>query len=321
MRKHQNQRFHCLRATYILRYLSDCCDYKDAKERLRNSRHTPEDLEVIDYIFQVRSFLANQSMSENTTYENSLTTLVVKLYELLLPGKTVSLQANREGITKELLWNLLAGVHGNGKDGFNEQEAWLHAEHFEIFRCLSYQDGYYYEDGSPKPFIASTSMFTFYRYNKDKTHSIQYLKTSMANVNKRPEHGFEVILIPAEIGDHWILFYVNLSRLTIWPINPYHPMEASARDLYFAEQLGNDLAKEFHLDNFTTEIPVVLQVVPVQNDTYNCGVYVISYMMAFLEPHLLENSPYFPFSTDQMRILLMAWFLTDSKPSIEARAL
>ena len=112
-------------------------------------------------------------------------------------------------------------------------------------------------------------------------------------------------------NQHWILLFIDCQRLALCPINPLTPLSPQQGDLDLITPFVTVFFTEFGLSSLILEVPSFIKRFPTQKDAFNCGVYVLMYMLAFLEPEILGNDM-IPYSAMQFRVLMSAWFLTKS---------
>jgi hypothetical protein len=93
-----------------------------------------------------------------------------------------------------------------------------------------------------------------------------------------------ILLIPVERENHWVLQYFDFKNLTMWPINPFYLFEPIEYDQVQIQEIGNAFSTCLNLDkSLIFKKPQILELFPTQTDNFNCGVHIISYIMAFME--------------------------------------
>jgi hypothetical protein len=199
---------------------------------------------------------------------------------------------------------------------FDTDNAWLRGEHVEFFRILLYLDGYFQDDGKIKPFVASAEFYKHFQAKLDKLEEISNFKSHFEEITFCDFSDLHILLIPIERNGHWILQFFDFKNLTMWPINPYYTLEPIEGDQELIQEIGNAFSACFHFKkSFIFEMPRILKYLPLQRDNFNCGVHIISYIMAFMEEEVTLKQG-IKLSPDNYRILLAGWLMTKSKPTL-----
>ena len=204
---------------------------------------------------------------------------------------------------------------------FKPGDTWIQGIHIDMLRELIYKDGNLFDDmtGKIKHILLTPSLFTY--LCSDSTDTEAYLRNTLRNNEVYVEQQLiaENFLVPVNLSNtHWILIALSTQRLTFCVLNPYHPQQPSAQDLEIGQKVASFFAKTFGFSDFLFESSSQTKNFPIQhkNDSINCGVYIMMYALAFID-ELSNPSTHLPFSVEEFRILLAAWFLTKSKPSFK----
>ena len=118
-------------------------------------------------------------------------------------------------------------------------------------------------------------------------------------------------LLPINTGNfHWILCVIDCTKSTFSILDPYQPANPSHDYIQKSHLVCDVFSQEFYLPHFSHEIWD--HHVPAQEDDYNCGVFVIWFMLYFsfgpdnLYLELASSS------IDKMRVLIATWLLKGS---------
>ena len=198
---------------------------------------------------------------------------------------------------------------------------WIQGVHIDMLRELIYKDGNLFDDmtGKIKHILLTPSLFTY--LCSDSIDTEAYLRNTLRNNEVYVEQQLiaENFLVPVNLSNtHWILIALSTQRLTFCVLNPYHPQQPSAQDIEIGQKVASFFSETFGFSDFLLEPSLHVKNFPIQqkNDSINCGVYIMMYALAFID-ELSNISTHIPFSVEEFRILLAAWFLTKSKPSFK----
>ena len=202
---------------------------------------------------------------------------------------------------------------------FDESKAWLEDAHMEIFRLLLQENDHSIAVSNPSigPLMITSQLFKEFTVFEEKSSVLQGLKNKLMlqGIFKTGKLLCSHLFIPVNIrNQHWILLFIDCQRLAFCPINPFSPLSPQQGNLDLITPFLTVFVTEFGLSSLILEVPSFVKRFPTQKDAFNCGVYVLMYMLAFLEPEILGNDM-IPYSAMQFRVLMSAWFLTKSKPT------
>ena len=189
----------------------------------------------------------------------------------------------------------------------------------EIFRLLLLQN----YDGSHRlsgqvPMMLSSQIFKELSITKDKTKCVQQFREDFESkgILKGNNILYKEILLPVNINEnHWILLYINISNLTHCPINPFCPLLPQKNDVLKAKEFMTDFANILGTQNYHLEVPQLASYFPKQEDGFNCGMYVLLYILGFISPNLVTEEG-FPLTVMEYRVLMAGWFLSRITPSL-----
>jgi Ulp1 family protease len=189
-----------------------------------------------------------------------------------------------------------------------------------MIRALLYNDGSFTEKGELKPVMITPSFYTL--LCSDTFDTCSWLKSCFRNLNLMIDDQLLpcTCLFPANIGgnSHWILIHVDIEKKTYFPINPYHPSTPNTIDIEVGEKIASCFSNYFNIEQLKYEAPQIVLDFPIQNqnDTSNCGVYVILYILAFFERPMDMKEILKKFSIQAYRLIITAWLLTKTIPQI-----
>ena len=165
----------------------------------------------------------------------------------------------------------------------------------------------------PKSICLSTFFYPALR-NGDKA-AFQWIRIALRDQNLLSDEGFAAteILIPIIIDEsHWILVTLDVTNKVYFTINPYHPTRPSQEELEMAEFCAQNISEEFGLQEFGEKHPRHIHHLPIQDDTYNCGVYIAMYMVIYsfgLNAVEFHGEPLKGQQIQSARLLVLAWIL------------
>ena len=118
-------------------------------------------------------------------------------------------------------------------------------------------------------------------------------------------------LLPINTGNfHWILGVIDCTKSTFSILDPFQPANPPNDYIQKGQLVCDAFSQEFNLPKFTHK--VWNYSMPTQQDTHNCGVFVIWFMLYF---SLGPDNIYLDLassSIDKMRVLITSWLLKGS---------
>jgi hypothetical protein len=130
----------------------------------------------------------------------------------------------------------------------------------------------------------------------------------------------KIVVLPWNVnGNHWIIAIIDFNKKECIIMDPYRPKDihntlCTDRFIELSSRMEENGVygekKDFPLLNF---IQCPMKNIPVQNDIYNCGVFIIYYMFT-----IISDSNFDPmFSPDEYRFCLKKYLLKKSENMTE----
>ena len=129
------------------------------------------------------------------------------------------------------------------------------------------------------------------------------VRSGLAYVKEQDLFEWDYLYIPINVdGNHWVMVVVDFKKHTLWALDPLPPAGDNGygreHELATVARFLNDLGKARYgagKDVLTWSRKDMLGI-PVQPDTYNCGVYVLMYAecmsrgsMIVIDPNTLPH--------------------------------
>ena len=323
VQKHQNrEKKHCTTAQFLLKVISCSPIFK----ALIMSSNTKIE-NFTNYNFLIYSLSTNptfQPMVETTKQgiSGQLVLAVAQQFAALTPNMILHFVEDIP-VTYQDIHRFLSGIsfdisHPSAKyfESFNAQNKWIEGTHIEMIRTLIYSHGFFTNNNKTKPILITPSFYPLIC-----THTFdacRWLKSCLRKQHLMIDNQIlpSTFLVPANIDEntHWILIYTNISTKTFFPINPYHPFNPNKNDIEVGMKIAASFSAFFKLGQLTYEAPAIVYNFPSQHDTYNCGIYVIIYSLAFLEENSNVKEKLHKHSIDAFRLIIVAWLMTKAIP-------
>ena len=103
-------------------------------------------------------------------------------------------------------------------------------------------------------------------------------------------------------GNHWIIVYADLRKGYICAINPMNPNTADDHSRFLANRIAAFLNALFDTRLSYVNMDTYL---PKQRDGYNCGIYILMYMLLFC----LHLDKILTLDPSQTRLLSVLWIV------------
>ena len=328
--KHQKHKTECIKGNFILKTITMIPKFESILDVLVDINYSQDNLDLIEAVYDLKSlFLTNTThallISNMYTIEGPLVDSIARLLVFMKPGQAIQQFPDIDGVTLDTIKTLLHGVYLNPNTqnrigiSFNEQEAWLEDQHMEIFRLLLLQ----YYDGSHQPskqvpIMLSSQIYKELSITNNKTKCIKHIWDNFVEKGllKGNHIQYEEVLLPVNLNNnHWTLFYINTSTSTYCPINPFCPSQPQEDDILLAKKFIKDLSSIFGTQEYYLEIPQIASYFPKQEDGFNCGMYVLLYILSFFSPNMMKEEG-FPWTVMQYRVWMAGWFLARITPSL-----
>ena len=331
LRKHHTRNsVECLKAVFILKTIGSLTKFESVIDLLVETTYSDQDLLLIDSVYALKQLLCEATEKlllpqHKGIMKGALLDQVSQVVSYTQNGKAIQRFQDMDGVTKEVIQTLLFGVEMTPQNcrltgtSFIEGKAWLQDPHIEIFRRLLGEDRQSSNIPKKVPLMITSQTFKEFITFPDKTSIIRHLKEHLISQNVfRAGHFLcDCFLFPININNpHWILLYIDTKRLTFCPINPFTPSTPRSDDSELLMPFLETFGSEFGIPALNLEVPSLTNIFPAQKDSYNCGIYILMYIMAFIEEQ--ENIKCrFPYSAMQFRVLMSAWFLTKVRPTFK----
>jgi hypothetical protein len=292
--------------------------------------YSQDNLQLIEAIYDLKSLFLQPT--EFTLLQPSIHSiegpLIDKISDVLVfmkPGQPIQQFTDIDGVTLDTINTLLHGVYLNQNTQkrinivFDEPKAWLQDQHIEIFRLLlSQKSNYPILTPQQTPIMLSSQIYRELHIAGDKTICKTRLREYLVQkgVLNQDQIQFEEILLPVNLNDnHWVLFYINTHSHTYCPINPFSPSQPQENDLLTAKTFMKDFTEILGAPEYFPTVPQLTLHFPQQVDGFNCGIYILLYILSFFTPDLVTKDG-FPFTAMQYRVWMAAWFLARIPPNI-----
>lgn len=328
--KHQKRKTDCIKGNFILKTIAMIPKFESILDVLVEINYSQDNLDLIEAMYNLKSLFITKPESpllSSTIHsiEGPLVDSIAQILFCMKPGQTIQQFPGIDGVTSDTIKTLLHGVYLNSNTQtrlgilFNKPAAWLQDQHMEIFRLLLLQN----YDGSHRlsgqvPMMLSSQIFKELSITKDKTKCVQQFREDFESkgIFKGNNILCKEILLPVNINEnHWILLYINISNLTYCPINPFCPSQPQKNDVLKAKEFMTDFANILGTQKYHLEVPQLASYFPKQEDGFNCGMYVLLYILGFISPNLVTEEG-FPLTVMEYRVLMAGWFLSRITPSL-----
>ena len=191
---------------------------------------------------------------------------------------------------------------------FSQNSSWLEDKHFDCFIYLIERQNYrnsHHQDPST-PVIIDPHFYPCLLFNTQKALLQLWKKLSKFNLLSNQGWLAKILLFPISLlNNHWILVHLDCSTCSFWTFDPFSPTQPTQEHLEIAEIIAKHIQNEFGLSVFSKNMPLISTTLPTQKDNYNCGVYVLWYLLLLtLKANIIFHDQY---GADMLRILLCAW--------------
>ena len=213
-------------------------------------------------------------------------------------------------ITQSVMENLLSGICSEIFP-FSRTKAWLTDIPIDAMQLLIDSKLQELPDKCDRA-VPLTSLFyssfvvnreIAFRWFKQQLVKFQYLHEG--------ELLLKQFLLPINTGNfHWILGVIDCTKSTFSILDPFQPANPPNDYIQKGQLVCDAFSQEFNLPKFTHK--VWNYSMPTQQDTHNCGVFVIWFMLYF---SLGPDNIYLDLassSIDKMRVLITSWLLKGS---------
>ena len=186
-------------------------------------------------------------------------------------------------------------------------DSWFYGSHIDrIGNILSRKTKSSFRDNFSVPIIITEAYFPKLLENPQEAND--WVRQTLIQLECLDDEGIlaERLLFPVNVNsNHWILIELNIKDQTYWPYDPFSPAHPSSSDTVAAELIANAFAEEF---GFHSNLQFCDYEFPVQNDGFNCGLFVCLYIISLvLDPSLKPKR--FVKSPMEYRILFLTWII------------
>mmetsp|Transcript_15030 Transcript_15030/g.19820 ORF Transcript_15030/g.19820 Transcript_15030/m.19820 type:complete len:308 (-) Transcript_15030:201-1124(-) len=222
-------------------------------------------------------------------------------------------------ITKKYLLAVIHGIYFNFGDpsceymkdfSFSTGEAWLTDDHIEIALGLIRQKIRETIPDHKSALITSHSPAKL--EGPDADEALNWLRITLIENDLLSDAGLtlKTLLIPFNVKNrHWVLIHLCFVENTFPILDPLSLLNPSVRLIGCAREITGKIVDEFGLGQFS--FAVYDFGFPDQSDGYNCGIYVISYMI-YLSMGPGNNVVDFSLNIDAYRAMFVSWILRQS---------